>query len=571
MRKLNMKHFSLTRKYGIVFIFTAGLFLASALFVAYALNNVQQDVEEMERSGERAVILTDMAQLFEERYALLLEYLFIPEPGVEEAFAENGEAFTELLHEIEPYLDTEEMQSLINLVRGNAADINELFFSQAYEVAGDTDNLVFINVIKDRGETIKNRNVYSLQQLRQMVDEERAQAADSTHQSLYWSSSLLLFSFLISLILAVLLLLIISRNVKKRLSVMIGYSRKITSGELDIENLHDESRDELGQISHALDELKERLALMMGHISETSTNVKNKTDFLTEFTDHLKDNSLNVHSSMQTLLAGIEEQSQSFVDISESVSINSDEINQLLASSEKMNQSAKEIAELTTEGNRKMEASVNQIENVRDVVDESNYQVKVLGERSQEISRFVKSIKDIAEQTNLLALNASIEAARAGQHGRGFSVVAGEIRKLSEEVAVAVREITSIVNKIQHDTGEVGKALSNGAIQAGQGVNQIHETGSYFKQIFDRIGEMEKLVSDNTDSVFKVNRQSGEISQVIERTTQTALEASEKIEQVTHTIDQQQQQVEEVAANSEDLQATTLQLNGLISQYHKVS
>ncbi|QKS70663.1 methyl-accepting chemotaxis protein [Paenalkalicoccus suaedae] len=562
-----IRHWRLTRKYAVVFASTLGFFLLSALLVYTALAGAKDDVTELQRSGDRAVMLTDMTQLFEERYGLLLEYIFFPNEEITAAYTASSEEFSRLLEDITPYLDTDEMVSLTTLIEGNDAQLNDLFFRQADEVAGDLSNITFTEVIINRAQTIKDRNFYALQQLRIMVDDARESSAVSTNESLDFVTVLLSVLFLASMIVSLGLLILINRSIRKRLRTILAYSSNLTKGNIHVPSIKDDTRDELGELSRALDDVKEKLQETMLSMQATSDDVKNKTDFLTVFTTNLKTNSTNVYSSMQTLLAGMEEQSNAFLDISSAMKAYSLNMREVHDRSNKLYASSEEISELTKEGNKKMSTSVKEIEKTNRMVQESSSRVTSLGDRSEDIAQFVQTIEEIANQTNLLALNASIEAARAGNHGKGFAVVANEIRKLSEGVRLAVAEITTIVERIQTDTRQVSESLSNGSAEAERGLIQMRETGAYFEQIFERVKEMESLVTDNATSIQSIAAQTEQMEETVERTAETAASATTNIGEVTKTMDSQQHQVEEVAENTNELKDTTEELNRIVDKY----
>lgn len=125
------------------------------------------------------------------------------------------------------------------------------------------------------------------------------------------------------------------------------------------------------------------------------------------------------------------------------------------------------------EGNNSIGTSTKQMQGVRDAVQESSVLVDKLGKRSQEISKIVDTISDITEQTNLLALNAAIEAARAGEAGRGFAVVADEVRKLAEQSQSAAKEIANLIESIQKDTMDAVAAMKNGREQVVSGTKNV--------------------------------------------------------------------------------------------------
>src|SRR5690625_4415295 len=162
-----------------------------------------------------------------------------------------------------------------------------------------------------------------------------------------------------------------------------------------------------------------------------------------------------------------------------------------------------------------MSQSVEQMKRIDLIVSNAVEQVRGLDQKSDEISKLIQVVKDIADQTNLLALNAAIEAARAGEHGKGFAVVADEVRKLAEGVTRSVLEITSIVNSIQKETDDVVNSLNDGYNEVKEGIEQIGKTGESFEIIDDSISSMVDNILSIANRLKEIANNSNEMNELI--------------------------------------------------------
>lgn len=225
-----------------------------------------------------------------------------------------------------------------------------------------------------------------------------------------------------------------------------------------------------------------------------------------------------------------------------------------------LNQTAGEVTANVTESHKQAQDgssaighAVDKIVSVEEIVNSSTITVDKLGQRSQEIGQIVETISGIAEQTNLLALNAAIEAARAGEHGRGFAVVADEVRKLAEESQNAAKRITDLISAIQNDTTDAVNSMQKGNAAVKEGTESV----SQLKVAFDKILEASDAVAD------KAHGMSGDLK-VVSDDTENVRNRSSKIsensrrvaadmESVSAAAEQQSAAAEEIASASEAL------------------
>ncbi len=229
-------------------------------------------------------------------------------------------------------------------------------------------------------------------------------------------------------------------------------------------------------------------------------------------------------------------------------------------------ESVQSTSQHANRGSKIASETVKQMNDIAKAVQDSAKIVRELGENSKEIGSIVEAISNIAGQTNLLALNAAIEAARAGEQGRGFAVVADEVRKLAEESQNAVEKIGAIIGTIQETTESAVQAMEIGRSRVEQGRGNIETTGNSFQEIVTMI----RTAEENSLTVMKVINSLLEPMQIIVEHTDKASNISDKIVKEVETISiATAEQAGSVMTISENSQALTELSDGLKKVVHE--
>lgn len=296
---------------------------------------------------------------------------------------------------------------------------------------------------------------------------------------------------------------------------------------------------------------------------------KNLTMLSTQLQDKSKEvdsSASGVSASSQNMAAGAEETASTTNEVAASVEEVNTNTNQIAAIVEQVNANIQKIASdssnassFAKEGAEKIRVIVTQMEAIKQASSNSENVVRGLGEDANKINQIINIITSIADQTNLLALNAAIEAARAGEHGRGFAVVADEVSKLAEKSADATKEIQGLISLIQDKTSEAIDSIGDNLQQVQTGAQALNEANQTFSNIIDS-------VDDLTVEIQQVVKASANMTTSIGSVVATVDDVSSAIQNVAAATEEQTAATEEIASTAQDLAKLAGELDTLAAK-----
>lgn len=361
------------------------------------------------------------------------------------------------------------------------------------------------------------------------------------------------------------------------------------------------SKDELGQASMTFNRLLESTQTAIADFATAQSNLRDlikavavnadsvasTSSELSESASQTSQASADIANTIQNVAAASDQSAHSSQEIakgsedlartSESAAVSVQRLDDAIESVKLLTTQQKETAGLAAtvakDGGDAVDRTVKSMGRIRHQVEESTEVVRRLGEQGQQIGAIVQTIEAIAEQTNLLALNAAIEAARAGEHGRGFAVVADEVRKLAEQASSSTREISSLIEGVRANVDEVVKAMDVTSSQVSEGAHESEGAGKALLQILETIGlvqsaclETEKAVGSMASNASEVSVAITQVASVSQETAAGAEELSATSEEVSASAQNVSAAVEEQTASIDEVSAAAQQLSAMSAE-----
>lgn len=335
------------------------------------------------------------------------------------------------------------------------------------------------------------------------------------------------------LIVGVLFATLISRSISKPVAELKDALERIGQGDLTVE-IKAESKDEIGVISNSLTQAIVSIKNLIGQSKTISSSLASSSEQLSATTEEISRNLKSQTERASQIASAAEEMSQTVVDIAK----NASNIAEVSVTTANVAKEGKDMTINTAEEIKIIEDSVNKLSGI----------VNDLGERSRQIGEIVTVIKDIADQTNLLALNAAIEAARAGEQGRGFAVVADEVRKLAERTAKATDEIADMITRIQTEVNVAEQSMEDATKKVASGVELSEKAANTLTQILNKAQELQSMIQ-------QIASATEEMSSVTDHITQDIGGIAEGSKEISVAVDQSAQTASDIARLGGELNA----------------
>ncbi|MGY0692680.1 methyl-accepting chemotaxis protein [Virgibacillus sp. FSP13] len=554
---------SLKKKILFGFSFVLLLIILLGVYNFLAIKELNSNTNEIVEEQQPLLILDEKITLnIAQRTSLIRGYLLYGDQELKEEFQARTDDGIELQEKVIELSDSEKVKELvqkkiqwgetINKVikeydNGNEEAAMEIMATNVKPLADElTDGFTEMATMRENKITNTGEDIQSYGKASLIVD---------------------IIVSVVVLAIAIVVSLVIARVISAPIVSIMQRMKSVASGDFSHEPLETKSNDEIGQLVEAVNEMNHNSRELLSEIHTVSETLSSHSEELTQAADEVKSGTQQVAATMEELATGAETQSNHASELASIMGSFTTKVEEANANGERVQKHSTDMLGMADQGAQLMDSSTTQMTKIDQIVRIAVEKMNVLDNQAQEISKLVQVIKDIADQTNLLALNAAIEAARAGEHGKGFAVVADEVRKLAEQVSTSVNDITGIVSTIQNESGVVADSLKEGYSEVEQGTLQIKTTSDTFYQISASIKEMVQNIRTVSANLSDIAANSQEMNGSIEEIASVTEESAAGVEQTAASAQQASGSMEEVAGSSQHLAKLAEELNELVGKF----
>ena len=371
---------------------------------------------------------------------------------------------------------------------------------------------------------------------------------------------------IITLILSGFIAYILTKTTVGPINSLVEQVNEVANGNLK-NKVESNKTDEIGVLVTNFNDMIDTLRELVSSIDDNSDSVLTAAKDLNQVSEETGQSAEEIAHSITEVAEGSEDINQEIQSVKEVADNLSKEGENLKENVEKSLELADQSSKSAEKGNKSLQQAIDQLDVVSETVNFATEAIEKLGKRSEEIGDMVEMIEGISSQTNLLALNAAIEAARAGEEGRGFSVVAEEVRELAEESSEVTNKINSLIEDIQSETTATVNSMDTNIEEVEKQISIINDAGDSLNKMVEASNKTQRQIEEMKEFAEELDEIISTLNSSVDTVSDSVENNSASSEEVSAIAEEQSATVEELSASADELEELAKNLNSLIAQF----
>lgn len=476
------------------------------------------------------------------------------------------EKFTALLNQLQTLMKTQQSQTLLNEVGQLHTSYQEAAQQMfAYKKQGNT--AAYVALMTEKGAPIGAKLAEKAEQLEKYQQQLLDTGSKETSVTVSNVKTTIFIISIAALIIGVLIAYYITRIISGPVQSVAEAAKQIAEGNLTVPDVEVKNKDEIGEMARSFNDMKHNLRELIRKVSESSEQVAASSEELYAGAEQSAGAANQIATSVQDISNATDNQVVSMKESKKAMEESAIGLQHVAESASAVSESAIDVLREAEQGHQIIGKTIRQMEGIALSVQGAATVIEELGESSKQIGHIIDVISDISGQTNLLALNAAIEAARAGEHGKGFAVVADEVRKLAEQSRKSSEQIAALIEGIQANTTHAVEVMEKGTKEAEAGTAIATEAGDAFRHILESIKQVTDQVQDVSSATEEISASTEQLTASIEHITRISTDISTGTQEVAAASEEQLASMEEITSSADSLSKLAHELQHEVAKF----